>query len=194
MIEESLLKTNFLGRDGFRWWIGQIPPDADQEKQLNGSGWGSRFKVRIMGYHPFSDDELPNKDLPYAQVLFPVTAGTGGAGIRETPSLSQGDVVLGFFVDGDDAQIPVIFGAFGRNKSQEKGFANYSSPFVPFSGFSNLVKRPTGALGIGGPYESGNPSTEGQGMLTPRNVPPGKKDSNGKEIRSDSQGNGQQII
>ena len=26
MIENNLLKSNFLGRDGFRWWIGQIPP------------------------------------------------------------------------------------------------------------------------------------------------------------------------
>ena len=25
MIENNLLKSNFLGRDGFRWWIGQIP-------------------------------------------------------------------------------------------------------------------------------------------------------------------------
>ena len=26
MLENNLLKSNFLGRDGFRWWIGQIPP------------------------------------------------------------------------------------------------------------------------------------------------------------------------
>ena len=26
MIDDSILKSNFIGRDGFRWWIGQIPP------------------------------------------------------------------------------------------------------------------------------------------------------------------------
>ena len=26
MIENNLLKTNFLGSDGFRWWIGQVAP------------------------------------------------------------------------------------------------------------------------------------------------------------------------
>ena len=24
MIDESLLKSNFLGKDGFIWWIGQV--------------------------------------------------------------------------------------------------------------------------------------------------------------------------
>ena len=24
MLEDSLLKSNFIGRDGFRWWIGQV--------------------------------------------------------------------------------------------------------------------------------------------------------------------------
>ena len=52
MIDESLIKSNFVGRDGFRWWIGQIPPADAQGGQVNGAGWGNRFKVRIMGYHP----------------------------------------------------------------------------------------------------------------------------------------------
>ena len=29
MLEESFLKTNFMGRDGFRWWVGQIPPEGE---------------------------------------------------------------------------------------------------------------------------------------------------------------------
>ena len=34
MIDESLLKTNFVGKDGFRWWVGQIAPSAAQGEQL----------------------------------------------------------------------------------------------------------------------------------------------------------------
>ena len=52
MIENNLLKSNFLGRDGFRWWVGQIAPESAQGKQINGAGWGNRAKVRILGYHP----------------------------------------------------------------------------------------------------------------------------------------------
>ena len=65
MIENSLLKTNFLGKDGFRWWIGQVAPEDAQGDQINqiGNTWGSRVKVRIYGYHPPNETELSNKDL-----------------------------------------------------------------------------------------------------------------------------------
>ena len=26
MDDSNNIKTNFLGKDGFRWWIGQVPP------------------------------------------------------------------------------------------------------------------------------------------------------------------------
>ena len=35
-MEESLFKTNFVGKDGFRWWIGQIAPDIFQAPQTKG--------------------------------------------------------------------------------------------------------------------------------------------------------------
>ena len=71
MIENNLLKTNFIGKDGFRWWIGQVPPSEDQQDQVSqlGEAWGARAKVRILGYHPLDEQELPNKDLPWAQIL-----------------------------------------------------------------------------------------------------------------------------
>ena len=75
MIEESLLKSNFVGRDGFIWWVGQVAPEKAQGDQVNGAGWGNRRKVRIMGYHPFSTLELEDEDLPWAQVLLPSTGG-----------------------------------------------------------------------------------------------------------------------
>ena len=30
--------------------------------------------------------------------------------------IAQGDVVIGFFLDGDDAQLPVIIGVIGNSK------------------------------------------------------------------------------
>ena len=39
MIENNILKSNFLGRDGFRWWVGQVAPEEAQGKQINGAGW-----------------------------------------------------------------------------------------------------------------------------------------------------------
>ena len=77
MIEESIIKSNFIGRDGYVWWIGQVAPEKSQGAQINGSGWGNRRKVRIMGYHPQNTVELPDEDLPWATVLLPTTAGSG---------------------------------------------------------------------------------------------------------------------
>ena len=139
MLEESLLKTNFVGRDGFRWWIGQVAPDDSQGAQNDGGGWGNRFKVRIMGYHPFSDKELPNKDLPWANVLLSPTDGSGAGQRAKSVRLSPGDNVFGFFLDGDNAQIPVITGVFGRTSNVSN--SEYTSPFVPFSGFTEKVKN-----------------------------------------------------
>ena len=109
MLEESLFKTNFIGRDGFRWWIGQIAPQSCWQDQADGGGWGNRVKVRIMGYHPYSELELPNEDLPWAQVLLGVTDGSGACNRAKTPKIEQADTVLGFFLDGDNAQLPVSY-------------------------------------------------------------------------------------
>ena len=83
MIDEALLKSNFVGKDGFRWWVGQIAPSAAQGEQLapkdGVNSWGNRLKVRIMGYHPFSKADLADEDLPWANVMLPSTSGRGGS-------------------------------------------------------------------------------------------------------------------
>ena len=138
MIEESILKSNFIGRDGFKWWIGQIGPESCQGDQINerGNAWGNRIRVRIMGYHPQNPIELPDNQLPWAQVLLPSTAGTGGGGMVRSIRLTPGDSVFGFFLDGDDAQQPVILGAFGRPSFDTK-LGPYKQPFQPYSGFTS---------------------------------------------------------
>lgn len=139
MIDQSSLKSNFIGRDGFRWWIGQIPPLSSMGKQVEGGGWGNRFKVRIIGYHPYSSAELPDEDLPWAQCLIPTTAGSGAANCVTGVQLQPSDIVLGFFLDGDNAQIPVILATFGRSNSVPS--TDYLGPFVPFTGYSDKIKK-----------------------------------------------------
>ena len=143
MIEESTLKSNFLGRDGFRWWIGQIAPTSAWQAQADGRGWGHRYKVRILGYHPYNTSELSDDDLPWAGVLMPTTAGSGGAQKAQSAQIAQGDVVVGFFLDGDDGQIPMIMGSFG--KTQYSPSSEYSNPFVPFTGFTKNIEKKEGA-------------------------------------------------
>jgi hypothetical protein len=137
MLDQSLLQSHFIGRDGFRWWIGQIPPISTMGKQAEGEGWGNRFKVRIFGYHPYSESQLSNEDLPWAQVLIPTTAGSGAANCSTGVQLQPGDIVLGFFLDGDNAQLPVILATFGKTDSVPS--TTYQSPFIPFTGYSSKI-------------------------------------------------------
>jgi len=143
-MEESLFKTNFIGRDGFRWWIGQIAPDEVQKSQTKEKkGWGNRYKVRILGYHPYNNVELKDEELPWATVISPPGHGTGSGGISKTLRFQQGDTVIGFFLDGDNAQVPMIFGAFGNSAyvpTDEPG------PFKAFTGYTSTHKKPAATV------------------------------------------------
>ena len=61
-MDNSSFKTNFVGKDGFIWWIGQIPDQESWQTQIdegNGS-WGIRYKVRIMAVS-YTHLTLPTK-------------------------------------------------------------------------------------------------------------------------------------
>lgn len=136
MLEQSLINPNFLGRDGFRWFIGVA---SDYRDCADDSG-GYRCKVRIIGYHP-GDEYLKDEDLPWAQVLVPLTMGSGvrgsGCSFSQIPG---GSTVIGFFLDGDDGQQPIIIGSLftGANvditQELNKGTANFN-PFKPPSNY-----------------------------------------------------------
>ena len=167
MIDQSQVKSNFIGRDGFRWWIGQIPPKDAQKKQYDGEGWGNRVKVRIMGYHSPDQVELPNQDLPWAQILLPSTTGTGAGNYAVNHKLLPGDVVIGFFLDGDNAQIPMIIGALGRTSEISTNNSSFTSPFVPFTGYTDAIKKPNGKLK---PDQTSEDRAGSQ--KSPRQIPP----------------------
>ena len=180
MLEESLLKTNFIGRDGFRWWIGQVAPQEAQKSQVSGGGWGNRFKVRILGYHPYSLIDLPDDDLPWAQALLGCTDGSGAANRGTSVKISPGDSVLGFFLDGDNAQIPVIIGVFGRTLSVPS--EDYVSPFVPFTGYTGRVKNDGSLLAKNQSNEQNANSAK-----SPRSVDKATADKINKKAESSTQ-------
>ena len=135
-------KTNFVGKDGFVWWVGQIPDQESWQTQVDeGKGsWGIRYKVRIMGYHPYDSGILSDEDLPWAQVLCP-PGNSGSAGRMETIKLAQGDTVVGFFLDGHSAQIPIILGVFCKTPESERASTDTPSPFGNFTPYSKTITK-----------------------------------------------------
>jgi len=143
MIEEALLKSNYIGKDGFTWWIGQIAIKTSWDKGSkfsNKGDWANRCKVRIIGYHSFDGNILADEDLPWAQVMLDPSFGSAQGGIGGTIDLKGGETCIGFFLDGDDAQQPVIIGLLYRSDGvknlQTEDVINKerSSQFKPFTG------------------------------------------------------------
>ena len=154
MLQDSFFKTNFIGQDGFTWWVGKIAPIESQGKQVTGDGWGNRFKVRIIGYHPRGKSELKDADLPWAIALLPATAGTGAANKGQSVKYRPGDSVIGFFIDGNNAQVPVIMGALGRTNDVSQDAPDPEDGFAPSTAFSKNVPTGDGTLDKGESNES----------------------------------------
>ena len=120
MLDSALLKTNFVGRDGFVWWIGKVADPTVWRNQATDTdaGWAFRCKVRIIGYHPFDEEVLPEDDLPWAHVLVDATSGAGQGCFGNSSRMVGGETVFGFFMDGEEAQQPVVFGALARQNNK----------------------------------------------------------------------------
>ena len=152
MESSSLFNPGFLG-GSFYWFIGQVADDSTWRENQNPEkfekvedmpAWGYRYKVRIMGCHDQDEADVSAEQLPWAQVMYPVTAGTGHGGSYQTPAIRQGSFVFGFFLDGKDQQTPIIMGCLGNNaktKLERKMGTEGSGGknFTPVSFFSKII-------------------------------------------------------
>ena len=149
----TLFTSGFAGAQ-FNWWIGQIADDATwrdnspagkHESASQVPGHSRRYKVRIIGYHDQQEETIPSDQLPWAQVMYPITAGGGQASAYQTPALRQGNFVFGFFMDGQDMQVPVIMGVLGNNAQTalKTTTGTTESNFGPTSGFAESSKGQT---------------------------------------------------
>jgi hypothetical protein len=102
----------------FPMWLGRVVSSESWQDNIEAShfepsqkkGWGYRYRVRYFGLHSANTQELPDEQLPMANVIMPVTGGSGLGGFVDTPSLSAGSIVIGFFLDGMAGQEPYILG------------------------------------------------------------------------------------
>ena len=169
----SLFNPGFIG-GSFIWWIGRIADNSSwRDNELSGKfqnagdipGFGKRYKVRIMGVHDASEQEIPSDQLPWANIMYPVTAGGGLGGSYQTANLRQGMFVFGFYMDGQDMQVPVIMGVLGNNAQTalETKIGKGDTNFDPTSGFAQ------GQEDIKGPAKS-LPMDEGKAISKPKDA------------------------
>ena len=108
-------KKNFIGLEGFIWWIGVVEDRQDPE-QLG------RVRVRCFGWHTEEKDKIPTDQLPWAHPVIPVNNPNA-----YTPK--EGDMVFGFFIDGTNAQNPAIMGVLpGKPEKKPDYTKGFSDP------------------------------------------------------------------
>lgn len=89
-------RNSFIGNQ-FVWWVGVVEDNIDPLAS-------GRARVRIFGWHTDNKSLLPTDDLPWAIPVHPVNNS------RTWAPLFPDDWVVGFFMDGESAQFPVMFG------------------------------------------------------------------------------------
>ena len=176
----ALFNPGFIG-GSFIWWIGQIADNSSwRNNELPGKfegadsikGFGKRYKVRIIGVHDKEEETIPSDQLPWANIMYPITAGGGQGGSYQTANLRQGMFVFGFYMDGQDMQVPVIMGVLGNNAltGLQTKIGNSDSNFAGTSGYAQ------GQEDIKGPAQS-LPMDEGKTTLKPKDADTSKEES-----------------
>lgn len=97
------IPTEYYG-DNVRWFVGRVI-DGSPPPGLEG-----RVRVRIFGIHSDDVNDIPQADLPWAQVMNPSNSyGVSGLGVM--PHIQAGAMVFGIFLDGANSQLPLVLGS-----------------------------------------------------------------------------------
>ena len=101
--------------DETRWFLGEVVDVENDPKKLG------RVKVKVFGVY----DNIKDEDLPWAQIVVPITQG-----VHESKGqylgLLEGTQVFGMFLDGKNSQLPMVIGTVPKEGDENpRAKANY---------------------------------------------------------------------
>ena len=137
--------SDFMGKDGFVWFVGVVE-DRDDPERLG------RVRVRCLGYHTENKTLIETEDLPWATVMAPTdTPSMNGLG-HTPPFIVEGSWVLGFFRDSSELQQPIVLGTLPGFNTKErdvtKGFNDPNGVYPKTIGDSDVNFLARGAVAI----------------------------------------------
>lgn len=125
------------GLNNLTWFMGLVEAVGDKDDTHNG-----RVKVRAFGFHPtVEENTVDTPDLPWAMVL--------GVSPHIHVPLDIGELVFGAFLDGRDAQIPLIFGTIP--------IAKFGIPVTAGQGGGAAQSGQVGSSAIAANYSASTP-------------------------------------
>lgn len=105
--------------DQTRWFLGEVVNVADDPLKIG------RVKVKVFGVY----DKIKDEDLPWAQIVVPVTMGVtnnGVQGLGQYLGILVGTQVFGIFLDGPSSQLPLVVGTIPQEDDfNSKAIENY---------------------------------------------------------------------
>ena len=105
----------------FRWWVGVVENVKDEDKL-------GRLAVRIYGYQTGDLGMLPTNKLAWALVSNGIqSASLSGLGHSPT-GIVPGTSVWGFFLDGEEAQMPMVVGTLPGKPEKPSGGEGFADP------------------------------------------------------------------
>ena len=108
--------------DGKMFWFTGVVEDRNDPMLMG------RVKVRVHGIHTEDKTLLPTKDLPWSQVVMPITsASLAGIGTSAT-GIVQGSWVVGYFLDGSDMQENIILGTLPSSPYSNNPELGFNDP------------------------------------------------------------------
>tara|TARA_B100000900_G_scaffold400550_1_gene404311 strand:+ start:525 stop:1478 length:954 start_codon:yes stop_codon:yes gene_type:complete len=108
--------------DQTRWFVGRVISINDPLEM-------GRIKVRIVGIH--DNPEIADGELPWAQIVVPVTEG-GSSGLGATTGIKEQAQVFGIFLDGEHSQLPMVVGSMPKFESDiPNPGGNIHQPNIP---------------------------------------------------------------
>lgn len=125
-----------IGENGFEslvWFMGLV-------ENINDPRTG-RVKVRCFGFHPtVGENAVDSADLPWAHIV------RSNSKIMSMPD--EGDLVMGCFMDGRDAQHPIVFGVINTDKFSLPSIGGTQRPAYE-TGQEDPINLNTSSLGEG---------------------------------------------
>jgi len=160
-----------MGKD-FVWFVGVVE-DRNDPVQMG------RVRVRAFGWHTEDKGQIPTDALPWAVIVNNIQSASV-SGIGHSPTgLVEGSWVVGFFMDGERAQEPIVLGSLnGVPVDMSNTGLGFNDPYGEYPRWTKIpdtnpaARESLASLAIARQHKNANRYVNGNERSIPTAKPP----------------------